>query len=201
MMERGKLILITGGARSGKSRLAEEMTRQLEASAGNGKVIYLATARVEDEEMRERILRHQQRRPVRWETIEEHSRVEAVISKQGGSASVILLDCLALLLSNWLQEFSCGCSIESISQQELQNNIEKPILERIAKLAETAFHTRSHVIAVTNEVGLGLVPDNPLGRIYRDLLGLSNQILAARADEVYVVWSGISLKLKGQGGG
>lgn len=197
-MERGKLILITGGARSGKSRLAEELAAKL--AGAEGRVIYLATAGVKDEEMRQRVIRHQQRRPARWETVEEELRAEKVIGERGADADVILLDCLALLAANWLlQSGPPGIESQTVweDQERLAEEIEKPLLSEISTLAETAHRVKSHVIVVTNEVGLGLVPDNPLGRVYRDLLGLGNQIVADKADEVYVVWSGIPLKIKG----
>ena len=197
-MDRGNLILITGGARSGKSRMAEELASSLSSSSIiNKRVIYLATAGAGDEEMQQRILRHQQRRPRHWETIEESYSVEAVIRERGAETGVILLDCLALLLSNWLFEYANNEKLDWSQFNQLSESQSAQLLDRVAELAQTARDAASHVIVVTNEVGLGLVPDNPLGRIYRDLLGISNQIMASKADEVYMIWVGIPQKIKG----
>lgn len=197
-MDRGKLILITGGARSGKSRMAEELASSLSSSSIiNKRVIYLATAGAGDEEMQQRILRHQQRRPGHWETIEESYSVEAVIRERGAETGVILLDCLALLLSNWLFEYANNEKLDWSQFNQLSEIQSEQLLNRMSGLAETARDAVGQVIIVSNEVGLGLVPENPLGRIYRDLLGLSNQIMAAKADEVYMVWVGIPQKIKG----
>ena len=202
-MERGKLILVTGGARSGKSRLAEGLAKDLvrdraAADPSQPQVIYLATAEAGDTEMQERIRRHQQRRPAAWETIEESFAAEAVIRTNGENAPVILLDCLAILLSNWLlTEYGTGEDSDGPELNHLAESQSQELLDRVAALARTAREAASHVIIVTNEVGLGLVPANPLGRLYRDLLGLSNQLVAAQADEVYLVWVGIPQKIKG----
>lgn len=193
-MKIGKFVLITGGVRSGKSRLAEDMTKNMAAQALGGKVVYVATAEAGDEEMRRRIERHRQERPADWITVEEQVGVSRVIEAQG-SADVILVDCMTLLVSNWLLEIGGSgeeWDAESFGEQEMQ-----AVLQQASDLALAARNARSNVIFVTNEVGWGLVPDNPLGRAYRDVLGLCNQIMAAEADEVYAVWAGIPLKIKG----
>ncbi|NPV91087.1 MAG: bifunctional adenosylcobinamide kinase/adenosylcobinamide-phosphate guanylyltransferase [Firmicutes bacterium] len=197
MEEEGRLVLVTGGARSGKSRFAEELAARW-AGAGR-KVVYLATAGVEDSEMRERVQRHRERRPAHWVTVEETHRAEEVIREIGGGAGVILLDCLTLLLSNWL------LNPEPLGRQPLTDwddrerieEIERDLLGRMESLARTASEARARVIVVSSEVGMGLVPEYPLGRVYRDLLGLSNQAVAARADQVYAMFSGIPVKIKG----
>lgn len=188
-MEQGKLILITGGARSGKSKLAEEIAEKLAHEQGK-KVVYVATAEALDAEMAWRIAEHRQRRPLHWETVEESWAVEKILELRGQEKGVILLDCLALLLSNWLREW----------QVENWKETERIVLERIHNLTKAAREAVSDVIVVTNEVGMGLVPDNPLGRVYRDLLGRFNQVMAASADEVYLVCAGIPLRIKPCGG-
>lgn len=194
-MKSGKFVLITGGVRSGKSRLAEEMTKTMASEVLGRPVIYIATAEAGDDEMRERIERHRQQRPREWTTIEEQFDVASVINEQGGHSNVILVDCMTLLVSNWLIRAGGGdneWSPEKFGEKETQS-----VLQQAADLAAAAHNARSNVIFVTNEVGWGLVPDNPLGRAYRDVLGLCNQIMAAQADEVYAVWAGIPLKIKG----
>ena len=198
-MAQGRLILITGGARSGKSRLAEELAEKMVSERG-GRVVYVATAEALDEEMAWRIALHRQRRPGDWETVEESQAVEKVIQEQGQKNGVIVLDCLALLLSNWLHRWQMEKQnpqeSESPARELKPQEAEEALLLRMRALAEAARESVSDVIVVTNEVGMGLVPDNPLGRIYRDLLGKFNQAVAARADEVYLVCAGIPLRIK-----
>ncbi len=182
-MSRGKLIFITGGARSGKSNLAMEI-----AAKEGGEVAYIATAEALDKEMRERIEKHKSERPPAWETYEEPLKVRALVDRLSLQKKVILIDCLTLLTSNLL-----------LSQE---NRVEDPkwqeeILGEIKKLAELSSEVTAQVIIISNEVGMGLVPPNPLGRVYRDILGRANSIMADKADEVFIMISGIPLKIKG----
>ena len=182
-MNRGKLIFITGGARSGKSSFAEKMAANL------GKpVAYLATGQSLDKEMAHRIKKHKSRRPTDWETYEEPIEVRKLVSRLGLEKEVILIDCLTLLTSNLLlkKENKMG-----------DPQWEEEILLEIKKLAEVSYKVPAQVIIVSNEVGMGLVPDNPLGRVYRDILGRANSIIADKADEVFMMVSGIPLKIKG----
>jgi len=182
-MSRGKLIFITGGARSGKSNFAE----QISVSFGKP-VAYIATAEPLDKEMTERIKKHKNRRPVNWETYEEPIKVRELVSRLGLEKEVILIDCLTLLTSNLLLRKE-----EKVEDSKWQEEI----LAEIERLAEISYEVPARVIIVTNEVGMGLVPDNPLGRIYRDILGRANSIIADKADEVFMMVSGIPLKIKG----
>jgi len=182
-MSRGKLIFITGGARSGKSNFAERMAIGLGES-----VAYLATAQPFDEEMTFRIKKHKEKRLNTWETYEEPIEVSELVSCLGLEKEVILIDCLTLLTSNLLLR--------------VENKMEDPecqekILLYIMKLAEISYKVPAQVIIVSNEVGMGLVPDNTLGRVYRDILGRANSIIADKADEVFIMVSGIPLKIKG----
>ena len=182
-MSRGKLIFITGGARSGKSNFAEKKAMSL------GKLVaYLATAQAIDEEMTFRIKKHREKRLNTWETYEEPIKVRELMSCLGLEKEVVLIDCLTLLTSNlFLREEG---KVEDSKWQE-------EILLEIKKLAEISYKVPAQVIIVSNEVGMGLVPDNPLGRVYRDILGRANSIIADKADEVFMMISGIPLKIKG----
>ncbi|HBY56290.1 MAG TPA: bifunctional adenosylcobinamide kinase/adenosylcobinamide-phosphate guanylyltransferase [Candidatus Atribacteria bacterium] len=182
-MSRGKLIFITGGARSGKSSFAEKI-----AAKTSKKVVYIATGKPLDEEMAFRIKKHREKRLNTWKTYEEPIKVRELVSRLGFEKEVILIDCLTLLTSNLLLRKED--EVEDSSWQE-------EILVEIKKLAEISYKVPAQVIIVSNEVGMGLVPDNPLGRVYRDILGRANSIIANKADEVFVMVSGIPLKIKG----
>jgi adenosylcobinamide kinase/adenosylcobinamide-phosphate guanylyltransferase len=172
-----KVILVTGGARSGKSRFAEKLAEGFQPLRG-----YLATGQPGDAEMAERIARHRGRRGSEWQTVEEPLQVTEAITRNQGRFSVILLDCVTLWLSNLL--FNCeGGAAEA--------------LLRVAEFTESFQALKTPLIIVTNEVGMGIVPEHPLARSFRDLAGEANEIIAARADEVYVSISGLPLKLKG----
>ena len=165
------IILITGGARSGKSLRAE--TR---AQSFPGRPVYIATAEAFDAEMRERIARHQARRGNDWiEREAPLALVEALDASDGGGAR--LVDCLTLWLSN-LMHADRDCAQEA------------------AHLADALARQSSPVVLVTNEVGLGIVPDNALARAFRDAAGLLNQTIARIADEAEFVVAGLPMKLK-----
>ena len=182
-MSRGKLIFITGGARSGKSNFGEKI-----ANGFGRSVAYLATAQPLDEEMAFKIERHREKRLNTWETYEEPIEVRKLVSRLGLEKEAILIDCLTLLASNLLLRKE-----DKIEDPEWQEEI----LLEIKKLAEISYKVPAQVIIVSNEVGMGLVPDNTLGRVYRDILGGANSIIADKADEVFMMVSGIPLKIKG----
>ncbi|MFO7151850.1 MAG: bifunctional adenosylcobinamide kinase/adenosylcobinamide-phosphate guanylyltransferase [Bacillota bacterium] len=184
-----EIIFVTGGARSGKSRFAEK-----KAGKEGEKVIYIATAQALDEEMVHRISIHRGRRPSTWETLEEPMYLSKVLQqiKDDGKYEeyrTVLIDCMALLTSNW----ACSIDAENGSERE---NLRKEYIEEIENMLKLAKSLKQKVIIVSNEVGMGLVPEYPLGRFYRDLLGEVNQIIAAASDEVYFMVSGIPLKIK-----
>ena len=174
------LTLILGGARSGKSRYAESLCRDDE------KVFYLATAPrdLSDAEMDARILRHKNDRPARWTTIEEPLDIAARIAETPTNA-VILLDCATIWLSNLMWEN------RALEFAEL----ERTIFARVGELTDVCKSRK--VIAVSNEVGGGVVPDNQLARQFRDLQGFVNQKLAQNAERVILVVAGLPLTLKG----
>lgn len=171
------LTLVTGGARSGKSDYAQ----RLAASLGRP-VLFVATAEPNDEDMRQRIERHQASRPAEWQTLEEPLSVAVALRTRFpqtavGGAPVVLLDCITLLVSNLLL---AG----------------RPVQPEIEALLGWQRQSGATLIAVTNEVGLGIVPDNALARQYRDALGLANQALAGAASTVVLLVSGIALAIK-----
>ncbi|MEK6699913.1 MAG: bifunctional adenosylcobinamide kinase/adenosylcobinamide-phosphate guanylyltransferase [Nitrospirota bacterium] len=171
----GKLYFITGGARSGKSAFAEKL-----ADGCAGKRAYIATAQALDAEMVERIEHHRKRRGVSWDTFEEPLAVDELIRKLSGRYPVVLLDCLTLWLSNVIAHTDGDGLVTSRSD------------ELVAALRDFG----GVCIAVSNEVGLGIVPDNPLARRFRDFAGMLNQKAAQAADEAYLMASGIPVKIK-----
>lgn len=177
-----KLTLILGGARSGKSAYAEKLATEL-----GPRVLYIATGEAGDEEMAQRIAAHRLARPAAWQTLEAPQKVGAALAAVKDNPDVLLLDCLTLLVSNILlsKEGESQAVIEAAVQAELE-----------AILAEQA-RLRAPLFVVSNEVGLGLVPPYPLGRLYRDGLGRANQYLAAQADRVIFMVAGLPLALKG----
>ncbi|MGI9860320.1 bifunctional adenosylcobinamide kinase/adenosylcobinamide-phosphate guanylyltransferase [Moorella naiadis] len=189
MEERGPLIMITGGSRSGKSSLAEEL-----AGRAGGEVVYLATATVDDAEMAARVARHRRRRPACWRTVEVPLEVAAAIEQEGARAVTLLMDSLGMWLTNLLGSYDG----EGAGSQDEQEKIIAGIMAKVQELAVAARQARARVIIVTDEVGLGLVPPYPLGRLFRDLLGLANQELARQADTVYLVVAGLPVVLKGE---
>lgn len=170
------IIVFTGGARSGKSVNAEHYAAQQRKP-----VVYVATAEARDHEMQDRIARHRERRPGEWRTLEVPLQVGAAL-REVAAGTVVLLDCLTLLVSNVLLAHEA--------------DPEPAVDHEVAELLATARERDLVLIVVTNEVGMGLVPEYPLGRVYRDLLGRATQRIAAAADEVYLVVAGIVVELR-----
>jgi len=175
-----KMTLVLGGARSGKSAFAEDLARKYKD------VVYIATAEVKDEEMRERIQIHRARRPFNWKTIEAPFHVDRIIPNLDEKVGVVYLDCITLYVTNML----LSDEKENLKKKQSQ------ILEEINKLCKACRESKSDVIIVSNEVGLGIVPDNALSRVFRDIAGSANQILADEADEVYFMVAGIAQRIK-----
>jgi adenosylcobinamide kinase / adenosylcobinamide-phosphate guanylyltransferase len=181
-----KLVLILGGARSGKSRLAQEMARRSE-----GPVLFVATATAGDEDMGRRIAKHRQDRPAGWRTLEATTGIGTQIEQNIGEARTVIIDCITLLIMNIFSRYS-DPELEHIDESVLEPQVDA----EINTLLHAIHRTPAVFLIVSNEVGLGLVPDNRMGRLYRDLLGRANRGLAQSADEVYFIVSGIPLKIK-----
>ncbi len=179
-----KLTMILGGGRSGKSTYAQNL-----AMEKSQKVLFIATAEALDDEMAARIKQHRKDRPQHWETLEIPHNVGLFLQKQSVDAEVILLDCLTLLVSNLILKQTLDVDHPD---EEL---IRSQGFEEIDVLNAVIQKSKADWIIVSNEVGLGLIPPYPIGRVYRDLLGSLNQILAAKADEVYFMVAGIPLPL------
>lgn len=182
----GKIVLVTGGARSGKSAFAEKLAAKFGVSVG-----YIATAQIYDEEMRYRVKLHRERRPENWQTYEAPYWADKAIVEAADSHKVLLFDCLTLYLSNLL----CLMPEEELTDDKVYAMLTEQ-MEKLLAAAQTAVTQGATIIFVTNEVGAGIVPENKLARLYRDLSGLANQKIAAAADEVYAVMAGIPVNIK-----
>jgi adenosylcobinamide kinase/adenosylcobinamide-phosphate guanylyltransferase len=180
-----RLTLILGGARSGKSTYAEQLAQA--AAASGQAVLYVATAAALDEEMAQRIHAHQARRPASWETLEATREVGAAIARRAPQGFV-LLDCLTLLASNVLLALP-----ETAGQDAYQAALDAEVEALLAAFAAAP----GEWVIVSNEVGLGLVPPYPLGRLYRDGLGRANQRLAQAAGRVLFMVAGLPMTVKG----
>ena len=180
------MILITGGARSGKSRHAESL---LQSCAS---VLYIATSAVIDDEMAARIQHHRNSRPAHWRTAERSRDLAPLITPDNAPDEAILLECVTTLVTNIL--FAEGG--ETDPDEWDYAALERIVMQETTLLIAACRACPAPVLLVTNEVGLGIVPDNRLARHFRDIAGRVNQMLAAAADEVSLVVSGIGVKIK-----
>jgi len=170
-----KITLILGGARSGKSTHAVSLAEK------HKRVAFIATCQPLDKEMRERIMLHKKQRPEHWKTFEEPRDLNLLLIKMGDGFDCILIDCLTLLVSNLM----------------LAGHEKEGIFKEIEAMLAILRKKKARVIMVSNEVGLGLVPANKLGRDFRDIAGKVNQIAAKQANEVFFTISGIPMRIKG----
>jgi adenosylcobinamide kinase / adenosylcobinamide-phosphate guanylyltransferase len=174
-----QIILLLGGARSGKSYYAQQLAIEL-----GDRVLFVATGEALDDEMEARIAEHKKDRPKTWQTLEVPTSIGKKIVKQIGDADVVVIDCITLLISNLLRSEPDNLAAEKI------------VISEVAELIDTMNRLDASFIIVSNEVGMGLVPDNKLSRIYRDLLGKANQLLAACATEVYLMLACLPVQVK-----
>jgi adenosylcobinamide kinase/adenosylcobinamide-phosphate guanylyltransferase len=173
----GRLLLVTGGARSGKSRYALERAREV-----GGQVLFAATGVATDDEMAERIARHRAERPAAWATVEARFDLAAALAPRLADARAVVIEDLGTLVSNLMVERTAD---------------EAAVRAEIEALLGLARGSPADWIVVSSEVGLGLVPPTPLGRAFRDLLGTANQLVASAADDVVLMVAGLPLRLKG----
>ena len=193
------LIFVTGGAKSGKSKFAEEMLLKL--NNGNQKNIYLATSLVFDEEMKEKVRLHKKRRKNEWFTVETYknfkNKLYNFFENNDKIKNNMLVDCLTNMITNIIFEnqnidwnnFERKLYIQTL--KKLNKNVENSVDELL-----NITNQFENTVIVSNELGMGLVPSYPLGRYFREIAGKMNQIVAEKADEVYFVVSGISMKIK-----
>lgn len=181
-----KIILLLGGARSGKSHFAQQYAQNTAQ-----KVLFVATATAGDEDMRRRIEKHKSERPENWNTLEATSQIGKEIESTIEDEDLVIIDCITLLVNN----IFCRYNEEQFEKIE-DSILEKDVLSEITGLITCLKKFEVSFIIVSNEVGLGIVPDNRMGRLYRDILGRANQMLAGTADEVYLMVAGIPLRIK-----
>lgn len=182
------IILCSGGARSGKSEFAEQLALSLK-----GRKAYVATGQAFDDEMKDRIKKHQLRRGKEWITFEIPLHLHENWEQIKNVSDVILIDCLTMFISNHV--FSHG----DINTQEDANRIESIILEELRLLLQEINNSNDKtVIFVTNEIGLGIVPENKLARYFRDITGRVNREVANAANKMYLTVSGVTIELKSQ---
>ncbi|MEW8973241.1 MAG: bifunctional adenosylcobinamide kinase/adenosylcobinamide-phosphate guanylyltransferase [Tissierellaceae bacterium] len=177
------ITLVTGGARSGKSTFAENLYKDTED------VVYIATSKIWDEEMKERVELHRKSRPLVWRTYEDNYNLDKAI----GCERYYLLDCITVMTSNIM--FDMTKDREYIDY-ELQGKIEDTILKELKNLIKEIQLRDYDLVLVTNEVGYSIVPNNHISRVFRDIQGRINQRVAVLSDEVYLVCCGIPVKIK-----
>ena len=198
----GKLTLILGGARSGKSTFAEQRAKEL----GGDYVLYVATSETKDEEMQQRVEKHRSERPSAWVTLEAPRNVaqalrqaqDTALRQERSEVKVVLLDCITFLVANHLMDAAgpVGDPFDDPSADPFDAQIEADVVAEVEALVAYVAETDVTMLVVSNEVGLGVVPPYELGRAYRDILGRANQILARHADEVQLLVAGIPMKVK-----
>ena len=174
-----RIVLILGGARSGKSSYAQQL-----AAERGGRVLFCATAQALDDEMQQRINAHRQSRPFDWDTLEIADGLADALEGVAGKYDTVIIDCITLLAANCLGETDDPATAEKVVGAEVDT------------LIELMVRSACSFILVSNEVGSGIVPDNKLARTYRDALGRANQGLARAAHEVILMTAGLPLKLK-----
>lgn len=177
------IVLVTGGARSGKSKFAEKLFKD------KTDVVYIATSKIIDKEMEERVKLHKETRPQQWRTYEGNYNLEEAIGKE----KYYLLDCITILVSNIM--FDMTENIDYIDYK-LQQKVEDKIVLELEKFIDAIKNKEYNLVLVTNEVGDSIVPEHHVSRVFRDIQGRVNQRIAAIANEVYLVCCGLPVKVK-----
>ena len=182
------IILVTGGARSGKSSFAESLCKNQ-----NNRIAYIATSIAFDDEMKNRVKKHQESRPKEWRTYEIYKDIYSIIDEIGEKHDTVIMDCVTLMVNNLM--FTYGIDVDKATSKEL-DELENYIRDQIEKLLDAVKKTNLYFVIVSNEIGMGIVPANKLSRIYSDFVGRANQLIGKYIDEVYFVVSGIPMKVK-----
>ncbi|AKA71781.1 bifunctional adenosylcobinamide kinase/adenosylcobinamide-phosphate guanylyltransferase [Clostridium scatologenes] len=181
----GKIVLVTGGSRSGKSTFAEKILE------GKDNVLYIATAKVTDEEMKKRIEIHKKSRNQKWSTYEGFKDLDKILEKDNNK--YIMLECMGTMVTNLM--FDKNIDFDTISLEEI-SKLEKEIKDEVKKVITVAKERDKELIVVTNEVGWSIVSGYRLGRIFSDILGHINQHIGSLSDEAYMVACGFPIRLK-----
>ncbi|BBM57915.1 cobalbumin biosynthesis protein [Leptotrichia trevisanii] len=194
------LIFVTGGAKSGKSKFSEELILRL--NNGKQENVYLATSLVFDEEMKEKVRLHKERRQNNWITVETYKNFENNLNKyfpkvENEIKNNMLVDCLTNMITNIIFEEKDvdWNNFDKKSYVQIVEKLNKNVENSVNELLNVA-NQFENIVIVSNELGMGLVPNYPLGRYFREIAGKMNQVVADRADEVYFVVSGIPMKIK-----
>lgn len=179
------MIVVTGGARSGKSSFGEGLLKN------ENQVLYIATSIPFDDEMKDRVKKHKESRPSHWHTLEGYKGLGKSIRELEQSYDGVILDCITIMISNLI--------LENFNEHEEMDyeKLEAQVMEEIREMVMELKKLDSKVVLITNEVGCGIVPENRLGREFRDIAGRVNQYLARESEEVYLAVSGIGVKIKG----
>lgn len=188
----GNIVLVLGGARSGKSGFAQSLISDQERYSLRTSVFYVATAGIEDDEMARRVARHRADRPDRWKTLEAQNDVVGTL-EEIPSKSIVLLDCVTMMVTNLM--FSRRTEWDGLSMED-ERLVEQFVLGEVDRMLEVFRRRDISAVLVSNEVGQGLVPPYPLGRIFRDVAGWANQRIAKEADSVYLITAGIPQIIK-----
>lgn len=183
----GELILVTGGSASGKSAFSEQIVKKFD-NAARKKITYIATAEIYDEELRQRVIEHRERRPEHWKTVEACYDLVSPLLELVKTEEVILLDSLSMYVSNKL--------VSHTVDKHTLSEVTAAVCEELNRCVNIIEKGKATVVVVTDEVGWGIIPSNFLGRAFRDLAGKANQILGRHADEAYLVVSGLAQKIK-----
>jgi adenosylcobinamide kinase/adenosylcobinamide-phosphate guanylyltransferase len=180
------IVLVLGGTKTGKTTFSENRAASI-AEKENLSVHYLATAQALDDEMVNRIRKHKENRPSHWITIEEPTNISGIITKLKYEKTIIILDCLTLLMTNLIFEKGEDCTREQA---------EEVVFSEIERIIRESSQLKSEVIIISNQVENGLVSEHKWARMFQDIAGMIHQKLAAAADHVYMMNAGLSLKLK-----
>ncbi|WP_070000886.1 bifunctional adenosylcobinamide kinase/adenosylcobinamide-phosphate guanylyltransferase [Cellulosilyticum sp. I15G10I2] len=184
-----KIVFVTGGARSGKSRFAEELCR-----IQNNSTAYIATSIPFDEDMKDRVKKHRANRPSHWTTYEVYEDIYKKIPEIAQTNSTVILDCVTLLVNNIM--FKEDLDFETCDYAAI-DGVEAHIKEQVSLLIKAIKKTDLYFVIVTNEIGMSVIGATRLTRVYTDIIGRVNQQIAADSDEVYLVVCGIPVKIRG----